>query len=581
MTERGSRRQTWAVCLLLTAAVLAVYGPALHCGFIEFDDTDYVTHNGHIQHGLNWAAIQWAFTTDHCANWHPLTWLSHLVDFQLYGLNPAGHHATSVLFHLANSLLLFLLLRRLTGAVWRSAFVAGVFALHPLRLESVVWVSERKDVLSTFFGFLAVWAYVRYVEEFKVRSSFAKATEDKGSKFKLFYAAALVLFALGLMAKPMLVTLPFVLLLLDYWPLDRFRLGWRLVLEKVPFFLLALGSSVVTFLVQHHEGAMATLARFSVGTRLANVPVAYVRYLFKNAWPSNLALFYPHERWGALEVAGAVGLLGAITGWVVWRRRAQPYLAVGWFWFLGMLFPTIGLVQVGEISMADRYSYLPSVGLWIMVAWGLNEWAGSNWILRRGAAGAGGLALLALAASASAQIRYWHDTAAIFSHVLEVTGENYIAYYNMGCAVMESGDYPKAIECFEGALSAENAGAFWMDPAQAHNNLGYALLHEGRIAQAVAHFEKALVTKPAFPEAYYNLGRAFVANHQPEVALDCFQRAMALNPNVPEIHYTLAETFRQLGRRAEAIEQYRRALELRPGWSDAASQLAALEGGKP
>ncbi len=565
MTQSGSRRQTWAVCLLLAVAVLAVYAPALRCAFIAFDDNEYVSRNDNIQHGLNWASLRWAFTTGHAANWHPLTWLSHTLDWQLFGSNPAGHHATSVLFHLANSLLLFLLLRRMTGALWRSAFVAGLFALHPLRLESVVWVAERKDVLSAFFGLLATWTYVRYTENLK----------SQISNFKFFYAAALLLFALALMAKPMLVTLPFLLLLLDFWPLARFQSGSRLLLEKAPFFLLAFASSVVTFLVQRQQGAVAALANFPLSARLANVPVAYVRYLSKNAWPSRLALIYPHEVWEAWQVLAALGLLGAITAGVLWRRRAQPYLAVGWFWFLGMLVPTIGLVQVGDLSLADRYTYLPSVGLWIMVAWAVADFAGSC------AAVAGTVALLAFTLSTSHQIRYWCDTDTIFSHMIAVTGANYVAYYNMGCAALDTGDLQKAIDCFEGALAAEAAGPYWRNPAQAHNNLGNALLRQGRIPQAVAHFEKAIAAKPDFAEAYYNMGHAFVANHQPDVAIDCFQHALAISPDVPETHYILAETLRQLGRRAEAIEHYRRALALRPGWPEAARQLAALQAPNP
>ncbi len=280
MTDSGSRWQKWVICLLLGLAVMGVFWPALQCGFVRYDDQDYVTENKEVQQGLNWQSIKWALTTAHAANWHPVTWVSHIVDCQLYGLQPAGHHLTSLLLHAANAILLFLLLGRLTGALWPSAFVAAIFALHPLRVESVVWISERKDVLSTFFWLLTVWAYVFYVENLK----------SKIPRFRLFYALALLFFALGLMAKPMLVTLPFVLLLLDYWPLGLLKFGpefqWRPVMEKIPFLLLAAGDSVVTFVVQHQVGAVRTLRNFPLSERVANIPFAYARYIGKNFWPS-------------------------------------------------------------------------------------------------------------------------------------------------------------------------------------------------------------------------------------------------------------------------------------------------------
>jgi hypothetical protein len=327
MTKCGSRWQKWVVGLLLGAAVLAAFWPALRCDFVAFDDPDYVTENTDIQHGLNWRSVQWAFTTGHGANWHPLTWLSHIIDWQLYGPEPAGHHLTSLLLHAANVVLLFLLLNQMTGALWRSAWVAAVFALHPLRVESVVWVAERKDVLSTLFWMLAVWAYVRY----------AKGLKFQISDFKFFYGLSLLFFDLGLMSKPMLVTLPFVLLLLDYWPLGRLEFGprfsRRLIVEKIPFLALAFCSSAITFVVQNRSGVVASLSAVSLGERLANVPVAYVRYLGKIFWPSGLAVFYGYAPRSFFEVAGSVVLLALITVWVVWQARARPYLAVGWFWF--------------------------------------------------------------------------------------------------------------------------------------------------------------------------------------------------------------------------------------------------------
>jgi protein O-mannosyl-transferase len=573
MTDSGSRGQKWVVCLLLAVAVLAVFWPALRCDFITFDDPDYVSLNKDVQHGLNWPSIQWALTTTHSDNWHPLTWVSHILDYQLYGPKPAGHHLTSLLLHAANSVLLFLLLNRLTGALWPSAFVAAMFALHPLRVESVVWISERKDVLSTFCWMLTVGAYVGYVERFKVQNS----------KFKVFYGLSLSFFALGLMAKPMLVTLPFVLLLLDYWPLGRLEFGprfsWRLIVEKIPFFLLAAGDSAATFLIQNHSGAVKTMERFPLGVRLANVPFAYMRYIGKNFWPAGLSLFYPHRPLGALEVAGAVGLLGAVSALVARRWGANPYLAVGWCWFLGMLVPTIGLVQVGTQAFADRYNYLPSLGLWIMVAWGVRDWVGDRTLSCALAALGAGMAVIACIILTSLQIPYWRDSRSLYSRAVDVTDHNYLAYYKLGCFARDQEDYPQAILYFKQALSTEKDDALWVNHSLAYNNLGYAYLRQGDIANAVANLDKAVALQPRYPEAYFNMGRAFLANHQPDVAVDCFQRALALDSSVAEIHCQLANALVQLGRPAAAIAEYSRALQLRPGLDEAAKNLASVRDG--
>jgi tetratricopeptide (TPR) repeat protein len=558
------RRLKWLVCVALGAAVGIVFAASLRCGFTNFDDPDYVTQNTDIQHGLTWHSVEWAFTTGHASNWHPLTWLSHIVDCQLYGLAPMGHHLTSVLLHLANSVLLFLLFYRMTGALGRSAFVAAVFALHPLRAESVVWVAERKDVLSTFFWMLSVLAYVRYAENFK----------SQISNFKWFYALSVFCFALGLMAKQMLVTLPLVLLLLDYWPLGRTNLGWRLLLEKVPFFALSACAAEITFLVQYRMGVVASFVKFPLTFRLANIPVAYARYLGKIFWPSNLAVFYEVQNWKSYEIAGALLLLAGITAWALWRRRTQPYLAVGWFWFLGMLVPTIGLVQVGNQSMADRYSYLPSVGIALMAAW----WA-CNLAARRPLAlkllGAGGvLAIAALAVLTRAQIQYWRTPVTLFSRAAEISEQSPWTCYSVGRAVMEQGNFVRAQRCFERALrvagdddsfpiipfkQGARAGVTASFRSDVHNDLGCALLAQGQVTNAVVHFEKALALKPAFPQAYFNMGRAFMTNSQPDVAADCFQKALALDSNAMAIHLSLADALLEMRRFAEAIPHYRQA----------------------
>jgi protein O-mannosyl-transferase len=570
MTEPASRRQKWVVCALLAAAVLAVFWPALHCAFVALDDPDYVTTNADIQHGLNWRSITWAFTTGHAANWHPLTWLSHMVDCQLYGLEPAGHHLTSLLLHLASSVMLLLLLNHLTGALWRSAWVAAIFALHPLRVESVVWISERKDVLSTFFWMLTVAAYARYVEEFKVQSS----------KFKVFYALSLLFFAFALMSKSMVVTLPFVLLLLDYWPLRRLEFGprfsWRLILEKIPFLLFAFSASAVTFMVQNRSGVVASLSAVPMGVRLANVPVAYVRYLAKIFWPSGLAVFYGREHWNVYQVAGAVFLLGLITLYVLRQIRAQPCLAVGWFWFLGLLVPIIGLVQQGRQSLADRFTYLPSVGITIMLAWGLGDFVARRPLMLKTTAALAALAVAVCAVLTPRQIVYWKSAISLFARAADISDQDYQTCFNVGRAAMEQRNFPRAARCFERALKVAGNGAPKPFLAQVKNDLGCALLEQGQVPNAITNFEGALVLQPAFPQAFFNMGRAFLTNQQPDVAVDCFQRALAMDPSVAEIHYKLAFALVQLGRPAQAITEYSQALKLRPNMDEAANNLAWL-----
>ncbi|HEY3915849.1 MAG TPA: hypothetical protein VGN61_15280 [Verrucomicrobiae bacterium] len=367
---------------------------------------------------MTWESFKWAWTAGAAANWHPVTWFSLLIDSQVYGLNPTGYHLTNVFLHLANTVLLFLLLKRLTGALGASFFVAAVFALHPLRVESVVWVAERKDVLSGFFFLLTVWGYVLW----------------RQSKRLVFYGLSIVCFALGLMAKPMLVTVPFVLLLLDFWPLGR-TFAWGLIWEKLPYAALAVGDGVATYLVQRNSGAMGNFQSLSLADRLTNVPVAYIRYIFKNFWPSGLAVYYPLRTVGLLEALGAVCILAAVTVLVVRRWRPQPYLAVGWFWFLGMLVPTIGIVQVGTQSMADRYTYLPCIGLWIMVAW----WVAEHIHARSFLMTAGAMGLAACAVLTLIQERYWKDTTTLLMRDAALTGQHYFAYYNIGCLQIDKG----------------------------------------------------------------------------------------------------------------------------------------------
>jgi tetratricopeptide (TPR) repeat protein len=632
MREPGIRWQKWLVSALLGAAVLAVFWPALHCGFVNYDDPAYVTENWHVRHGFNGQSARWALTAVVASNWHPLTWMSHILDCQLYGLRPAGHHLSSVLLHLGSTVSLFLLLNRMTGALWRSALVAALFALHPLRVESVAWVSERKDVLSAFFWMLAVGAYLRYAENLK----------SQVLNFKFFYVLALFFFALGLMAKPMVVTLPFVLLLLDYWPLGRMELGprfsRRLLAEKIPFFVLAAASCAVTFLVQQSAGAVATLARFPLAARLCNIPVAYARYVGKNFWPVDLAAYYPYRAWGWGEIVGAALLLGLATGLVLWRGRAQPYLAVGWFWFLGVLAPVIGLVQVGGQSLADRYTYLPSVGLWIMIVWGLHDLAAKAPILRAALAAAGCLAVTFCGLLARHQTGVYQDSQTLWEASLRSYPDCLAAHNNLAKWFLDTGRLDQAAaQCQEAlailptdptapnilalihlrqgkvdeaiaeslqsirfqprsdgnrqtlgraylgkgqfALAAaafEEAVALNPSAAEAWCNLGYARLQLGQVVEATVAYGKALDLAPDYALAHNDLGNILLRQGREEEAMRHFQRAVQSAPDFAEAHYNLAGILARRGRLDEAIAHCQKALEIQPDLAAARQQLAAL-----
>jgi protein O-mannosyl-transferase len=536
-----------SVCVVLALAVLAVFSRVLHCGFVDYDDGNYVFSNQEVQRGLTPQSVRWALTTGESSNWHPVTWLSHEMDVELYGLKPAGHHLTSLFLHTANAVLLLLILKRMTGTMWRSAFVAAMFALHPLRVESVAWVAERKDVLSALFFMLAIGAYVRYAEKFKVQSS----------KFKVHYSLCLVFFVLGLMAKPMLVTLPFVLLLLDYWPLRRKDGPKRLLTEKIPFFLLAAASSVVTYLVQQKGGAVST--SFALNDRLANAVISYTRYLGKTFWPVHLAAYYPHpEHWPEWEVAAAAIFLALVTGLVIWQARGRPYLAVGWFWFLGMLVPAIGVVQVGLQSMADRYTYLPLVGVFIMVAWGANAALGERREGRRILALMGGLAVAACAALSSWQVRYWRDSETLFTHAIESTKGNYLMCDNLGYLLADKREYAKAEAWYQRALEMKP------DYAAAHNNYGVALAKSGRLEEAIAQFRMAIANLENYGHAHLGLGNALAAQGKLDEAAKEYGICVALDPEDPQAHNMLGNVRSQQGKLEEAVAQYREASRLNP-----------------
>ena len=591
MDDAQRRRQTWLICLGLALAVLAAYAPVWRAGFITYDDPAYVTANPHVQGGLTWAGLIWAFTTGHAGNWHPLTWISHMLDFQLYGMNPAGHHLTSVALHLANSILLFLLLQRMTKAMWPSALVAALFALHPMHVESVAWVSERKDVLSALFWILSIWAYVRYVDECKVQSA----------KRKVLYGLSIVLFALGLMAKPMLVTLPFVLLLLDYWPLQRRQTPIAgLFIEKTPFFILSAGSCAVTFLAQLKGGSVMPLARLPLGPRLANVPVSYVRYVAKTFWPAHLAIFYPMFKWPVWDIAGATVLLLLLSGLALWRVRAQPWLAVGWLWFLGTLAPVIGIIQVGTQSMADRYSYLPSIGLFIAVVWAARDWG----VLpgARAPAILGGLAAAICLVLTARQATFWENSETLFLHAIQSTKDNYVAYDSLGRCAEIKGQTNEAIDYMETAVriqpkftrSLNDLGrvllgtdridealthlqkAVSLDPgfADARYNLGYALLAKGRVGEALDQFQAQVNLQPADFKAQNNMGTVLLQNGLAGDAIAYLQKAAEIKPADAGAHYLLGNALFRTGRVAEAIRHYEKAIELSPDHIQARNDLA-------
>jgi len=565
--SEGMQRRNAFIWLSLALVTCGLYLPALWNDFVNYDDPAYVTSNAHVQSGLSWQNAHWAFLTGEASNWHPLTWISHMADCQIYGLRAGGHHLTNVLLHVANTLLLFALLRQMTGATWRSAAAAALFAWHPLRVESVAWVAERKDVLSAFFWLLTMIAYVRYANESKVQ----------GPRSKVFYTLSLACFALGLMAKPMLVTLPFVLLLVDYWPLGRisnFRFeisnrrasGW-LLLEKVPFFLLAVVSSAVTFFVQKRGGAVSSLNVLTIGQRLANALVSYFRYVGKLLWPVNLSVLYPHPRsWPVWLIIAAGVFLAGVSVAVILAARRKPYLAVGWFWFVGCLVPVIGLVQVGVQSMADRYSYVPGIGLLIMICWGVPELSrspGSQRIVSAGCVTALVLCMLAT----FFQIQYWKNSLTLFGHAVEVTSNNYLAYNNLGFFLDHDGKMDEAMTNYQKSIAINP------NYEEAQNNMGYVLAEKGRHAEAVNYYLAALRIQPGLAEAHNNLGNALAELGKSDEALAEYQRTLELKPDHADAHNNIGIALAMRGRFDEAVLHLKEAIRLRPSYASAHSNL--------
>ena len=578
-----------STCLILM--ILSVYWQVTGHEFTTYDDDVYVTKHHTIKNGLTLPAIGWAFTGTHGGNWHPLTSLSHMLDCQLYGLNPGMHHLTNVFFHMANTLLLFFVFRKMTDAIWKSAFVAALFAVHPLHVESVAWVAERKDVLSTFFWMLTMGAYAWYVKRPGIQR----------------YLWVLICFGLGLMAKPMLVTLPFVLLLLDYWPLRRFdpeqstlknrteinkqevsdqnkgkpdntaavevevigeksesyRCQWLLIRpllwEKAPLFAMTVLLSVVTYMVQKAWGAMSSIEALPVTVRVANAFVAYFAYIGKMFWPVKLAVFYPHPglrpTW---QILGAVFLLITVTSIVLWRARKSPYLALGWLWYAGTLVPVIGIVQVGAQAMADRYTYVPLIGLFIMAAWGIPELVKRLHYRKEVLLALSVFSLSGLCVVTWIQVGYWQDSITLFDHTLKVTEHNSLAYVNRGVAYRESGNHARAIEDFNRAIEINPRSP------EAFYNRGVSLNSLGKFTRAIQDFNRVIKVKPKISAAFSGRGVSYDKLGHFGRAIEDFDRALEIDPGNTDVYYNRGITYVRLGNYTQAIRDFSRVVEVNP-----------------
>ena len=594
----SQNQRIFVVSISLTLATLIAFWQVKHCDFINYDDQAYVNKNSHIQNGLTIDGIRWAFTTGYQGNWHPLTWMSHMLDVELFGLRPWGHHLTNLLLHIANTLLLFFVFQRMTRVFWQSTFVAALFALHPLHVESVAWVAERKDVLSALFWMLTMGAYCFYVERPNL----------------LRYLTILLLFILGLMAKPMLVTLPFVLLLLDYWPLRRFdqersnqeiqtklsksassdnqkrksRKGvatiiekevkpqtsvtseyrWEIIRhllwEKTPFFAMAAISSLVTYITQQGVGAVQSIQILPLSGRISNALVSYIAYIGKTIWPNNLAYFYPYPKfWQPWQVLGAALVVIAITLLIILNAKRFQYLTVGWLWYIGTLVPVIGFVQVGSQARADRYTYIPLIGLFIMTVWGipvlLKKWRYRNKVLIASST----LTLSGLFIVTWIQVGYWQNSLTLSDHALKVTNYNYAAYCNRGNAYKNLGNYSQAIVDYDKAIE--------LDPAiaEAYYCRGNAYVALGNEKQAIEDYDRAIEINPTIAEAYINRAYIYVTHGNEKQAIEDANRAIEINPTIAEAYIIRGNAYKGIGNDNQAIVEFDRAIEINPKFAKA------------
>jgi tetratricopeptide (TPR) repeat protein len=575
MTFKSTKRNTFfnvrpdiLICLFLVIAILLVYWQVRNYSFVNYDDRQYVTQNHYVNTGFTLESIKWSFTAIHASNWHPLTWLSHMLDCQIYGMNPGQHHLTNVLLHILNTLLLFLVFKRMTGKLWQSGFVAALFALHPLHVESVAWVAERKDLLSTFFWMLTLWSYTRYVE----RSEFYQ------------YLLVVLFFILGLLAKPMLVTLPFVLLLLDYWPLRRFELGSRgesdsqqrrfyfgLLWEKMPLFFLSALSSVVTYIAQESSGAVNSLAVIPFHIRIANATVSYASYIEKMIWPHHLAVFYPYpESISSWKIAGAGLLFGGISVAVCKMVRTKPYVAVGWLWYIGTLVPVIGIVQVGVQKMADRYTYVTLIGLFIIIAWGVPDilvrWRHKRVILAVSTT----FILSAVMICTWFQIKNWQNSITLFEHALNVTVDNSVAHINLGEALAGQGKIDAAVSHYHEALRIKP------NLAAPHLNLGVALKEGGKLGEAINHFSKVLGLKSDCAEAHYELGDTLSRKGDFTSAIEHYLEAVRIKPEYAKVYNNLGVILARQNKDKEAIVHFYKAVQIDSTYAGAYYNLGKI-----
>lgn len=606
---------TLCICLFLIVITYVSFSRILQNGFINFDDTEYVVKNPQVTSGLTFEGVKWAFTKFHFYNWHPLTWISHMADYEIYGLNAGGHHLTNLLLHILNTLLLFLVLKRITGSVWKSAFVAALFAVHPLHVESVAWVSERKDVLSTLFWILTILAYAYYAENKSINRYFL-----------IFFC-----FALGLMSKPMLVTLPFVLLLLDYWPLRRIKSLYssyerdpkaerafdrefkktsffNLVLEKVPFLILSIITCFLTFFAQKYGGAVKSLDLFPLNLRIANALISFLNYIKNMFLPVRLAILYPYPEILPIWHVLAAGFLIIGSFIIVIRKSGKyPYLMTGWLWYMGTLVPVIGLVQVGLQSMADRYTYIPLIGLFIIITWGISDIIQKFPFRRSMAGGFSILIIAALMISTRLQTGYWRNTETLLEHTIRVTEKNYLAYNGLGVALIELGRTKEGIDNLHNALQ------FKYDYAEAHKNLGIVLASQGRFDEAILHYEEALKISPDseilhnsigitlfkkgnieesiahfseairiwpdYVRAHNNLGIALASQGNIQGAILHYKNALKIKPDYAEAHFNMGIALEKLGKNEEAILHYNEAIRIKPDYSRARFNLGNLNYG--
>ena len=566
------------ICVLLVLATFAIYSQVQNHGFLILDDHKYIKDNWKIKSGLSSESISWAFTTFYFSNWHPMTWLSYILDYQLYGLNPKGYHLTNLFFHIANALILFMVLLRMTGKLWRCAFVAAMFAFHPLNVESVAWIAERKNVLSTLFWLLTMWAYIRYAQTKNLKT----------------YYLVILFFTLGLMSKAMLVTLPFVLLLLDYWPLGRLKLEQggsdnevsakskyhvkseflKLMLEKVPLFALTAGTCILTFISQQ-KGALIN-HNLSLSTRLTNAIVSYLEYLKKMVWPNELAVFYPHPERTLATWKWVVCFVVLVTITTISIRfiKKAPYFAVGWFWYLGTLIPVIGIIQVGGQAMADRYAYVPLIGIFIIIAWGVPDFL-EKWPFKKRALSISAVILIPMLMVITwTQVSLWENSISVFKHASRVADKksyySYLINYYLGNAFWDKRKTGEAISHYKMAIE--------LNPnyVTAYNDLGNALSAERKIEEAISHYKMAIEIKPDYADAHYNLGTVLFNAKMTEEAIDYFKEAIRVQPDYAKAYNSLGNALSAEGKIEEAISHYKMAIELKPDFVNAHFNLGTV-----